>query len=150
MIPNPVQKLFGNVRWFTNLETNDNKFLELSCKYNPKDYPKYDNYDAINVNKVETIPIDYDDIMGVPISFLDKYNPNQFEIVGLYGLDYFRTKIYPKQIQHSKDGKEKLVTKLNDTCALKISDTQFLKNYYEVNGELFVATYKRLFVKKLS
>ena len=51
-------------------------------KYSPEEYPKYDNYDAINVDKTCDIPEDYDGAMGVPISFLNKYNPNQFEIIG--------------------------------------------------------------------
>jgi hypothetical protein len=55
--------------------------LILYKKYNSKEYPKYDNYDAINVDKVNNIPSDYDGVMGVPITFMDKYNPNQFEIV---------------------------------------------------------------------
>ena len=72
------------VRWFTNIEdAKRNLPLDLYKKYNPKDYPKYDNYDAINVNKTSDIPMDYDGVMGVPISFLDKYCPTQFEIVGL-------------------------------------------------------------------
>ena len=54
----------------------------LYKKYNAKDYPKYDNYAAINVDKVKDIPMDYYGVMGVPITFLDSYNPNQFEIVG--------------------------------------------------------------------
>ena len=56
--------------------------LLLFRTYNAKDYPKYDNYDAINVDKVKDIPMDYYGVMGVPITFLDSYNPNQFEIVG--------------------------------------------------------------------
>ena len=72
------------VRWFTNIEdAKRNLPLDLYKKYNPKDYPKYDNYDAINVNKTSDIPMDYDGVMGVPITFLDKYCPTQFEIVGL-------------------------------------------------------------------
>ena len=72
------------VRWFTNIEdAKRNLPLDLYKKYNPKDYPKYDNYDAINVNKTSDIPMDYDSVMGVPITFLDKYCPTQFEIVGL-------------------------------------------------------------------
>ena len=55
----------------------------LFRKYNPKDYPKYDNYDAIEVSKVVDIPCDYAGVMGVPITFLDKYNPSQFEILGM-------------------------------------------------------------------
>lgn len=70
------------VRWFTNIEdANCNLPLDLYKKYNPKDYPKYDNYNAINVNKTSDIPMDYDGVMGVPITFLDKYCPTQFEIV---------------------------------------------------------------------
>ena len=72
------------VRWFTNIEdAKRNLPLDLYKKYNPNDYPKYDNYDAINVNKTSDIPMDYDGVMGVPITFLDKYCPTQFEIVGL-------------------------------------------------------------------
>lgn len=70
-------------RWYTNLDHK--KRQETLClwkEYNPEEYPKYDNYDAINVNKTEQIPKDYDGYMGVPITFLDKYNPNQFEILG--------------------------------------------------------------------
>lgn len=70
------------VRWFTNLEHDKRKEeLVFNRTYNENDYPKYDNYDAINVDKVKDIPRDYDGVMGVPITFLDKYNPNQFEIV---------------------------------------------------------------------
>lgn len=72
----------GNICWFTNLDhTKRHEELDLVCRYNPDDYPKYDNYDAIEVSKVVDIPCDYDGVMGVPITFLDKYNPEQFEIV---------------------------------------------------------------------
>ena len=78
-------KKYGKVpaiTWFTNIPNNKrNKPLDLYRKYNPTDYPKYDNYDAINVDKVTDIPEDYDGAMGVPISFLHKYCPTQFEIV---------------------------------------------------------------------
>ena len=55
--------------------------IELTKTYNPVDYPKYDNYDAIEVSKTKNIPMDYTGLMGVPLSFLDKYNPEQFEII---------------------------------------------------------------------
>jgi hypothetical protein len=71
------------VRWFTNLDYAErHNDLILYKSYTPEEYPKYDNYDAINVNKTSDIPYDYDGIMGVPITFLDKYNPDQFEILG--------------------------------------------------------------------
>jgi hypothetical protein len=69
--------------WFTNLEHNRrNNFLNLTCQYSEDKYPKYDNYDAIEVSKVCEIPMDYEGVMGVPITFIDKFNPEQFEIVG--------------------------------------------------------------------
>ena len=74
------------VRWFTNLEFKTRKTnLVLYKKYTPEEYPKYDNYDAIDVGKTKEIPIDYEGPMGVPITFMDKYNPDQFEILGNLG-----------------------------------------------------------------
>ncbi len=73
----------AQVVWFTNLEHYvRNEELILYKHYTPEEFPKYDNYDAINVNKATDIPVDYDGVMGVPITFLHKYNPEQFEIVG--------------------------------------------------------------------
>ena len=74
---------FGNICFFTNLNTSKrNKPLQLAGFYYTKEsYPKYDNYDAINVDKVAEIPCDYPGVMGVPITFVDKYNPEQFEII---------------------------------------------------------------------
>jgi len=72
----------GRIMWFTNLETTRrHEELILYKKYSPGEYPKYENCDAIEVSKVVEIPIDYSGVMGVPITFLDKYNPEQFEIV---------------------------------------------------------------------
>lgn len=74
----------GSVVWFTNLDTTKrHEELDLWKKYIPEEYPKYENYDAININKISEIPKDYSGAMGVPITFLDKYNPEQFEIIGL-------------------------------------------------------------------
>lgn len=75
---------FGNICWFTNLDINKrHETILLYKQYNSNDYQRYDNYDAINVNKVTDIPYDYNGYMGVPITFLDKYNPEQFDIIGL-------------------------------------------------------------------
>jgi len=74
----------GSVNWYTNLYvTKRHEEFTLYKKYSPKEYPKYDNYNAINVNRYIDIPMDYDGEMGVPITFLDKHNPDQFEIIGL-------------------------------------------------------------------
>ena len=69
--------------WYTNLDIKKrHEDLILYKNYNPNDYLKFDNFDAINIDKTKDIPCDYDGVMGVPITFLDKYNPDQFEIVG--------------------------------------------------------------------
>lgn len=71
------------VRWFTNLDHKKrHEELDLVCHYSPEEYPTYENYDAIEVGKTSDIPFDYPGKMGVPITFLDKYNPEQFEIIG--------------------------------------------------------------------
>lgn len=74
----------SGVVWFTNLDiAKRHEDLILYKQYTPEEYPKYENLDAINVNKTSDIPVDYKGLMGVPITFLDKYNPDQFEIIGL-------------------------------------------------------------------
>jgi hypothetical protein len=83
--PDGTIKEFGNVCWFTNMSTTKRvEELVLTKKYadNPSAYPYYDNYDAIEVSRVVNIPSDFDGVMGVPITFIDKYNPDQFEILG--------------------------------------------------------------------
>ncbi len=75
----------------------------LYKKYNKTEYPKYDNYNAINISKTKEIPVDYDGVMGVPITFLDKYNPDQFEILGC---DYnVRQGLLPKLVNLDWNGK---------------------------------------------
>lgn len=73
---------FRNCCWFTNLDhSKRHEVIETGQTYSPEKYPKYDNYNAIEVSKLKDIPMDYDGVMGVPITFLDKYNPEQFEII---------------------------------------------------------------------
>ena len=77
-----TQSVKGLCRWFTNIPHNRrNTPLDLYKKYSADEFPKYDNYDAIEVSKVTDIPMDYEGVMGVPITFLDKYCPTQFEII---------------------------------------------------------------------
>jgi len=75
----------SGVTWFTNIETqkrHENLILYKTYYSNESEYPKYDNYDAINIDKTKDIPMDYFGVMGVPVTFMDKYNPEQFEILG--------------------------------------------------------------------
>ena len=81
----PAGTLYEAARsyWYTNLDIQKrHEELTLYKKYSPEEYPHYDNYDAINVDKTTDIPCDYDGVMGVPITYLDKHNPDQFEIIG--------------------------------------------------------------------
>lgn len=82
--PNKEIKTFGNITWFTNLPIQKIvKPLRLTKKYDENIYKKYDNFEAINVDKVAEIPLDYNGIMGVPITYLNKHNDQQFKILGL-------------------------------------------------------------------
>ena len=84
--PNGEKQKFGNILWYTNLDIQKrHENLLLYKNYNETEYPKYDNYNAISVNKVFDIPCDYYGEIGVPITFFDKFNPNQFEIIGMSG-----------------------------------------------------------------
>ena len=84
VIPGGAIKKFGNITWFTNLDiTKRYEDLVLYKQYSPSEYPKYDNYDAINVDKVADIPEDYAGVMGVPVTFFESYNPNQFVVLGI-------------------------------------------------------------------
>ena len=120
------RKMFfvNGVTWFTNIENKRrNEKLDLYKRYSFEDYPKYDNYDAIEVSRVGEIPMDYDGVMGVPITFLYKYNPKQFEILDLVNrymiFDYF--------------GVNEEVRKKHSHCA-------------NVNGK---STYARILIKKI-
>ena len=74
----------GNICWFTNVDIDKrHEDMTLFRNYTPEEYPKYDNYDAIEVSKTADIPCDYYGVMGVPLTFMSQYNPEQFQIVGL-------------------------------------------------------------------
>lgn len=138
------------VRWFTNLDYKErHEDLILYKTYSPEEYPQYDNFNAIEVNKTENIPADYEGMMGVPLTFLDKYSPDQFEILGItktwFGL---ANKIYSEQIQVDKNGKETRVTKLNDGAVLEVQCPPIGKTYYKVNGKLYIQTYPRILIRR--
>jgi hypothetical protein len=98
----------SGVQWFTNLDiTKRHEEMILYKIYNPDEYPKFENYDAINIDVTQNIPMDYDGDMGVPITFLNKYNPDQFEIIGL-GISNSGLEIgvQPYKKEHKKYRKE--------------------------------------------
>ncbi|NLS79181.1 MAG: DNA methyltransferase [Chloroflexi bacterium] len=153
---------FRNVGWFTNLDHGrrheelplmtmaDNlrfsKHKEIKGK---AAYDRYDNYDAIEVPFTDAIPSDYDGAMGVPITFLDKYNPDQFEILGITKTWHGgASKTYPMQTQVNKDGKESLVSKLNDGPAIKVNEPPTGQTYYRVGTDNFIQLYARILIRR--
>lgn len=140
----------SGVNWFTNLDIDKrHEDLILYQSYSPKAYPQYDNYDAIEVSKTKDIPSDYFETMGVPITYLDKYNPDQYEIIGItQSWADGRTKIYPHQTQVSAAGVESRVTKLNDGPALRIKSPPTKKTYYKVDGQMYSKLYARVLIRK--
>lgn len=166
--PDDVDKVIDNVNmknvssvWFTNVDHGrrhehiplmsmaDNlkysKHKEIKGK---KSYLKYDNYNAIEVPFTDAIPSDYSGVMGVPISFLDKYSPEQFEIVGLTKTWFgTATKTYPPQIQVNPNGKRSEVTKLNDGATLKLSSPPTDQPYYLVGKGCYIQLYARVLIK---
>ncbi len=131
-----TKQVNGLTRWFSNLtHKKRNEPLETIASYkkNPEQYPKYDNYDAINVDKTIEIPLDFDGVMGVPITFLDKHNPKQFEIVGItdrQGSSGLRTKKYTKED----------TPKYNDLNA---------RSVLVINGE-YKQQYPRILIRKIA
>lgn len=117
------------VRWFTNIDYKKrHEDLILYKHYLADEYPKYDNYDAINVNKTLDIPLDYSGVMGVPITFLDKYSPDQFEIVGEtsgrkdFDKEAWPTIKYENTKQHSANGKITNGSKANTGPELRVDE----------------------------
>jgi hypothetical protein len=119
--------------WYTNLDVlKHHAFITLYKHYTPEEYPRYDNYDAIEVSKIAEIPYDWNGAMGVPITFLDKYNPEQFEILGITsGRDEFEavpTKRYINPKQMNIDGSIANGSKANTRSTLLLS--QIPKDIY--------------------
>lgn len=129
---------FGNIAWYTNLDVPRlHERIILYREYNKEDYPSYDNYDAIEVGRVSDIPEGYEGVMGVPITFLTKFNPEQFKIVGLTsGRDEFEstpTKRYENALQHNRDGSTTSGSKAN-TRATLLLDSEPEGIYYTADN----------------
>ncbi len=144
----------GNICWFTNLDHNKrHEDLDLVCRYSEDEYPAFDNFDAVDVNKVTDIPYDYKGVMGVPITFLDKYNPEQFEILGLSQIgchdmcpDTKRYNDYKEMIRTTDKPTGSSGGKTNENAVLKGKGTK--KTYYlGPNGEIVYSAYKRIFIR---
>ena len=152
----------GNSCWFTNLDHGrrhqplilmteaDNVRYSRHKEIRGAGYAHYDNYDAIEVPYVDAIPSDYDGAMGVPITFLDKYCPEQFEILGITKTWFGAAiKIYPEQKQIDKNGKVSRVSKLNDGATIELDDAPKGETYYEVDGKYYTQVYARVLIRRL-
>ena len=124
----------------------------MVCRYSPEEYPKYDNYDAININKTSDIPCDYDGIMGVPITFLDKYSPEQFEILGATQRGCHDavpdTRKYNDYWEVRQNGERtgSSGNKTNENANLLQNDGK--KNYFiNKEGRIIQSAYQRLFIR---
>jgi Adenine-specific methyltransferase EcoRI len=149
----------GSIMWFTNLDHGrrhqklplmtmaDNLKFSKSLRGKAA-YDRYDNFDAIEVGTYKEIPSDYDGVMGVPVTFLDKYNPDQFEILGYEKSYDLQTRRYASQIQVDKSGKKSKVTKLNDGAAIKLDRPPTDQTYYVVDHEYYVQRFKRIFIRR--
>lgn len=139
--------------WFTTLPVKKhNEFLTCYKHYSPEEYPKYDNYDAINVDKYTDIPYDYDGCMGVPVTFLDKYNPEQFEIIalGIVGSIDFSSE---RKMEILKDGKGtgKFTVNAKGTLYRKYNpnfDKKPPAFKDAITGELYSSIYARIIIKR--
>lgn len=141
---------FGTMCWLTNLDLpKRHETLPLYKPYSKAEYPSYDNFDAIEVSSYKDIPVDYEGVMGVPLGFLAKHNPDQFDIVGItktwFGM---ATKKYPTQTQVSANGATSDVTKLNDGASLKLSSPPRGKTHYKVGNDCFIQTYPRILIRR--
>jgi len=140
--------------WFTNLDHNKrHETLDLYKKYTPEEYPRYDNYNVINIDKVADIPEDYFGVMGVPITFLDKYNPDQFEILGITlgnTVDYPMTNIYKNAIQHNKNGTTQGGSKVNTRAAILVKEKPVDTVYYTADGVdgYLLSIYPRILIRR--
>ncbi len=148
----------GSIMWYTNLDHGRRhekiplmtmaENLKFSKNLKGKEaYDRYDNYDAIEVGTYKEIPSDYEGMMGVPVTFLDKYNPDQFEIVGYEKSYNLQTKRYGPQVQVDKSGRKSNVTKLNDGAAIKLDRPPNDQTYYIVSGKYYVQQFKRVFIR---
>lgn len=139
------------IAWYTNLEiAKRHEEIDLVKRYSPEEYKTYDNFEAIEVPTVTDIPLDYQGIMGVPITFMDKYNPMQFEILGVtgkYGLGLESTKTYDDFKEYNENGE------MTGCSGKKTNGNPMLKgypqsgNYYRKGDEVVHSLYTRILIR---
>ena len=143
----------SGVVWYTNIETTKrHEDLDLYKKYTPEEYPHYENYNAINVDKTSDIPMDYDGVMGVPITFLDKYSPDQFEIVdlGIVGSCEFTNNKKMEILDKNGNGTGKFTYNAKGTLYRKFNQIKDKTPAFKdvETGELYSSIYARVLIRR--
>lgn len=156
---------FRNCCWFTNLDHGrrhqplqlmsmaDNLKFSKHKEVKEQGYQRYDNYDAIEIPFTDAIPCDYEGVMGVPISFLPKYCPEQFEILGITlgnTVDYEMTTLYQNAIQHNKNGTTQGGSKVNTRAAILVKEIPTDTVYYTADNAdgYLISIYPRILIRK--
>jgi hypothetical protein len=142
----------SGIVWYTNIDTkkrHEDIILYKTYYGNENEYPKYDNYDAINVDKTKEIPMDYKGVIGVPITFIDKYNPDQFEIIGLGNSrdNFSPNKDYKNPQKVMKDGVLKNGNAINCVLAIETQTKPIGTYYISENSNFLIAPYARILIK---
>ena len=157
--PDGTMKKFGNKLWYTNLRHNK-RHAKINChrKYSESGYIKYDNYNAIDCCPTSIIPVDYDGVMGVPISYLIHHNPDQFEIVGMsckQNTDMLIKTYSKSQIKHTWDKSSKSFNNPvkvgildNGRPVIHLDEPYTNDTYYEVDGQFYACIYVRIFIRR--
>lgn len=151
---NQKWRSFGNICWFTNLDiAKRHEYLDLYKRYKAEEYPNYENYDAINVDKVTDIPYDYDGIMGVPITFLDKYNPEQFKIIelGIVGSCTFTSNRKMEILDKNGKGTGKFTNNAKGTLYIKYNPQRDKSPAFKdvEDGTLYSSLFARILIKRI-
>lgn len=170
--PNDVDRVINGLNmknvssvWFTNIEhgrrhqpislmsMNDNIKFSKHSEIKEQGYKAYDNYAAIDVPYTDAIPNDYDGIMGVPVTFLEKYCPEQFEILGITlgnTVEYEMTKIYENAVQHNKNGSTQGGSKVNTRAAICVKEIPVDTVYYTADNAdgYLLSIYPRILIRK--
>lgn len=142
----------SGVTWFTNLDIQKHhEIFETIAEFDSEKYPKYDNYEAINVDKTAEIPMDYNGVMGVPITFLDKYNPEQFEItaLGIVGSIEFSCNKKMEILDKNGNPTGKFTYNAKGTLYRKFNPQTDKKPAFKniETGELYSSIYARILIK---
>ena len=144
----------GNICWFTNLDIEKrHEDMTLFRNYSPDKYPTYDNFDAIEVSKTADIPCDYYGVMGVPITFMSQYSPEQFEIVGLSqkcGFGANSIKFYDDYKEVKQDGTPTGSTGKKTNGNPMLAGKPLSGNYYTNGKEIVRSLYSRIFIKRVN